>query len=339
MGKNKKELPTVSIIVPCYNEERTIALLLKAIYSQTYPLGRMEVVISDSMSTDATGENIQKFINEHSDIQIKVVDNPKRTIPAAINRAVAVAKGEFLVRLDAHSIPKKDYVKRSIKHLIEGKGENVGGVWEIQPGGKSWIAKSIAAAAAHPFGVGDALYRFTEKAGYVDTVPFGAFRKKTFEEVGRFDETLLANEDYEFNVRIRKNGGRIWLDPAIRCVYFARSDLKKLARQYWRYGYWKWRMLKRYPNTLRWRQVGPPLFVLGNILLIFLSFFIKPVGTIFGLELLLYFVVLSFASIPVVLKKKELLFMVGIPVAAAVMHFSWGAGFLFSVINWKGRVQ
>ena len=139
----------------------------------------------------------------------------------------------------------------------------MGGIWDIQPQGKGWQARAIAAAAAHPFAVGDAYYRFTRAAQEVDTLPFGAFRKSLIERIGAFDEDLLTNEDYEFNVRLRKSGGRIWLDPAIRSVYFARSNLLDLARQYWRYGFWKVRMLRRHPNTIRWRQSLPPLFVLS----------------------------------------------------------------------------
>ena len=125
------------------------------------------------------------------------------------------------------------------------------------------MAQSIAAAASHPLGVGDALYRHASKASQVDTVPFGAFKRELLALVGFFDESLLTNEDYEFNTRIRKSGGTIWLDPAIRSVYFARPTLAALARQYSRYGFWKWRMLRRYPETLRWRQGLPPLFVLS----------------------------------------------------------------------------
>ena len=339
MVKNQEILPSISIIVPCYNEERNIGFLLEAIYLQTYPLQRMEVVISDAMSTDATRENIQKFINKYPNLKVKVVDNLKRNIPAGINKAAEVARGKYFIRLDAHSIPKKDYVERSIRALINKKGDNVGGVLEIRPSCKNWIAKSIAAATAHPLCVGDALYRFTKKAGYVNTVSFGAFSKVTFERVGRFDETLLSNEDYEFNARIRKNGGKIWLDPAIKCVYFARSDLRKLAYQYWRYGFWKWRMLKRYPDTLRWRQVGPPLLVLGSIGLALLSFYISIAIYLLGIGLIIYFLTMCLASIPVAVQKKELLYIIGIPIAAAVMHFSWGSGFLFSIFTKKERVQ
>jgi hypothetical protein len=180
-------------------------------------------------------------------------------------------------------MPYPDYIERSVADLQAGFGENVGGTWEIQPGAQTWVAQSIAAAASHPLGVGDALYRHTDRAAHVDTVPFGAFKRELLALIGFFDESLLTNEDYEFNARIRRSGGKIWLDPSIRSVYFARPTLAKLARQYTRYGFWKWRMLRRYPETLRWRQALPPLFVFsligGAVLAIFPVHFQVPAGS------------------------------------------------------------
>ena len=256
-------MSNVSIIVPCYNEEATIQLLLESISRQTYPITDLEVILADGMSTDRTRLKVAVFQEANPDLKIKIVDNPKRIIPAALNAGLRVAQGEIVVRLDGHSMPYPDYVEQCVADLQLGQGDNVGGVWEIRPGNETWLANSIAVAAAHPLGVGDARYRLVSRAGAVDTVPFGSFKRQLFERIGEFDETLLTNEDYEFNSRIRKQGGTIWLDPAIRSVYFARSNLGELARQYWRYGFWKSRMLRRYPETLRWRQALPPLFVLG----------------------------------------------------------------------------
>ena len=147
----------------------------------------------------------------------------------------------------------------------------MGGVWEIQPGGKTRLARAIALAAAHPFGVGDALYRLGAPSGPVDTVPFGAYRRGLIKKIGAYDPTLLSNEDYEFNTRIRLNGGTVYLDNGVRCGYYARATLAGLARQYARYGFWKYQMLRRYPATLRWRQALPPLFVLGLAILTLLA--------------------------------------------------------------------
>jgi glycosyltransferase involved in cell wall biosynthesis len=324
--------PNVSIIVPCYNEQSTIRLLLEALCEQTYPRDLMEVIIADGLSTDGTRNAIAAFQRDVPDLAVRVVENANRSIPSGLNRAIEAARGEILLRMDGHSKPYSDYVANCIAAHQAGRGDNVGGVWEIRPGADTWIARSIAAAAAHPLGVGDALYRHTKQAAEVDTVPFGSFRRSLIERVGPFDESLLTNEDYEFNVRIRKSGGKIWLDPSIRSVYFARSSLLDLVRQYWRYGFWKWRMLRRYPSTLRWRQALPPLFVFSLIGLGIFSMFLPGVGILLAGGLLLYFFILILAGIRAAFRERKAYLIVGLPLAIAVMHIFWGSGFLWSML-------
>jgi len=151
--------PRVSIIIPCYNEEATIEGLLEALRAQTYPLEQLEVVIADGMSEDGTRERIARFAERHPELAVRMVDNPKRIIPAALNRAIEAARGQVVIRMDAHSIPATDYVAKCLEVLEETGAANVGGVWDIQPGAESWIARGIAAAAAHPIGAGGARYR------------------------------------------------------------------------------------------------------------------------------------------------------------------------------------
>ncbi len=326
-------MPKVSIIVPCFNEQSTISLLLVALREQTFSRADMEVIIADGMSTDGTRDAISKFQADFPDLSVRVIDNRLRTIPSGVNRAIEASSSDIILRLDAHSKPYPDYIENSVKALEEGRGDNVGGVWEIQPGADTWIAKSIAVAAAHPLGVGDALYRRAKQAAEVDTVPFGSFKRELIERIGRFDETLLTNEDYEFNTRIRKSNGRIWLDPSIRSIYYARSTLQELARQYWRYGYWKWRMLRRYPDTLRWRQALPPLFVLSLPGLLLLSALVPQALYLLVGELLAYFLIMFLAGIRSALRRGNLFLMIGLPLAIPVMHISWGSGFLWSIFN------
>ena len=325
--------PKVSIIVPCYNEQSTIRLLLDALLEQTFPRSEMEVIIADGLSRDGTREAISAFQTDYPDLEVLVVDNPRRSIPSAVNCAIQNSHGEFIVRLDAHSKPYPDYVQNCVDALETGRGDTIGGVWEIHPGAPTWIARSIAVAAAHPLGVGDAFYRHTKVAAEVDTVPFGSFRRSLVERVGYFDESLLTNEDYEFYVRVRNAGGRIWLDPAIRSVYFARSTLGQLARQYRRYGFWKWRMLRRYPKTLRWRQALPPLFVCSVILLGFASIFIPQLGILLALELLLYFSIVLYAGLRASLRQRKAYLLPGLLLTIPIMHVSWGGGFLWSIIT------
>ena len=323
---------SVSVIIPCYNEQDTITLLLDALLGQTYPRQDIEVVISDGLSTDQTRQRIQEFSTKHPDLQIRIVDNPRRGIPAGLNRALDAAQGEVIVRLDAHSVPEETYIARCVSALENGFGANVGGVWQIKPRNLSWQARSIAAAASHRLGVGDAHYRFTDRAQAVDTVPFGAFFKSLVEEIGLFDETLLTNEDYEFNVRVRQSGGKVWLDPAIRTVYFARTTFAQLARQYWRYGFWKAVMLRRYPETIRWRQALPPLFIISLFGLLFLSIWFPVARWIFMLELMTYILILLVVGLHAAIKQKDMGLIFGLPLAIATMHFCWGSAFLWSLI-------
>ncbi len=322
----------VSVVIPCYNEEKTIGLLLDAVYSQTYARSEMEVIVADGLSSDRTRAVISEYAATHPDLLVRVVDVP-RSIPAGLNAAIRASQGEIIVRLDAHSVPEADYVSRCVGDLEAGCGANVGGVWQIRPGGRGWLARSIAAAAAHPLGVGDALYRYATRPGEVDTVPFGAFRRATLEKVGFFDETLLTNEDYEFNTRIRHSGGKIWLDPAIRSVYFARPNLPALSRQYFRYGYWKYRMLQRYPGTLRWRQALPPVFVASLILLAGLSTFWSLARIALACEVGLYVLVMAVAGLQLAIKGKDGSLLAGIPLAVLTMHVSWGWGLLVSMVQ------
>ncbi len=328
----------ISVIIPCYNEVRTIAGLLQALRSQSIGVERLEVVIADGMSEDGTREVIVAFAREHPALNVRVVDNPDRTIPAALNRAIAAARGEVVIRLDAHSVPAPDYVERCLEALERTGAANVGGVWEIRPGADTWIARAIAAAAAHPLGAGDARYRIGGEPGPVDTVPFGAFRREWLERVGPFDETLLTNEDYEFNLRLRRAGGLVWFDPSIRSVYFARPRLRDLARQYLRYGYWKARMVLRYPDSLRWRQVLPPLFVLAALGLAGAALAGVPgAALLFGLQWGGYALALVAAGMLEAGQQRNPALALGMPLALAVMHLCWGLAFLVGLVMPPGK--
>ncbi len=331
-------LPGVSVIVPCYNEELTVQLLLEALSQQLYPLQKLEVIIVDGMSTDKTRQVVELYYNQHPELAIRIIDNPKRIIPAALNCGVNAASKEIILRLDAHSKPYPDYIEKSIQALQSGRGDNVGGIWEIQPfhqtgESASPVARGIAAAAAHPLGVGDAFYRYASEARQVDTVPFGAFRKSLAMKIGLFNESLLTNEDYEFNIRIQQNGGKIWLDPAIRCIYFARSTYTALAQQYWRYGYWKARMLLRFPKTIRWRQALPPLFVLVFAFLAGISIWALWARFLLLLQISSYLIILMGIGLITAVKKNDGALISSMPLAIATMHIAWGSAFIWSLLG------
>ena len=325
--------PTVSIIVPCYNEQSTIRLMLDAFRTQTFPSSEMEMVIADGMSTDRTRDEVLAFQKDFPELEVRLVDNTLRSIPSGLNCAIEASRGEIIVRFDAHSKPYPDYVENCVKAHRAGRGDNIGGVWEIHPGAQTWVAESIAVAASHPLGVGDALYRLAASASEVDTVPFGSYRRTLIEKIGVYNEALLTNEDYEFNTRIRKSGGRVWLDPAIRSVYFARSTFMELMRQYWRYGFWKWRMLRSFPDTVRWRQALPPLFVLSLVSFVLVSVFFPFFVWVLVAEVLCYYLLLFLAGAHAALKQRKPFLLPGLPLAISMMHIAWGSGFLWSMLT------
>jgi glycosyltransferase involved in cell wall biosynthesis len=322
----------VSLIIPCYNEEDNIQDLLAAICNQSISLSEFEVIIADGMSTDRTREKIQAFADSVPDLNIKVINNEKRNIPSALNQAIQATSGEYIIRMDAHSQPKPNYIEKCLQALKAGKGDNVGGVIQVKQDNPNWIAQSIARAATHPLGVGDARYRTGSKAQEVDTVPFGAFHSSLIDRVGGFDESLLSNEDYEFNVRIRKMGGKVWLDPDIRATYLPRATLQALAAQYWRYGFWKLRMLTRYPETLRWRQLAG-LFVLSWLVWGLLSIWFNLFRWIFFAQAGIYLFSLTLVGLKAAWEDKKSYLIIGLPLAIMTMHFAWGMGFLWSIIR------
>ena len=326
-------VPQVSVIVPCYNERNTITSLLEALRKQTIGADQFEVVVADGISSDGTRETLQAYADEHSNFDLHLLDNPSRSIPAALNKAVDGSVGRVIVRMDAHALPRTDYLERCLEVLRETGAANVGGVWEIRPLGQGWLARGIAAAAAHFLGAGDARYRTGGSAGEVDTVPFGAFPREWLERVGPFNESLLTNEDYEFNLRIRRAGGRVWFDPSIRSIYFARGSLHSLARQYTRYGYWKAQMVRLYPSSIRWRQIASPLFVLSVFVLliggvVWYWFWVVLVGI-----LVIYGAVLTVAGILQAAVRRDPALAIGVSLALLVIHLCWGAAFLWGMIR------
>ena len=331
--------PSVSVFIPCYNESSTIERLLKSLYEQSYSRSSMEILIIDGMSVDDTRKKVKAFSNVHKDLSIRIIDNEEKFIPHALNKGLKAAQGDFLIRMDAHSIPSTDYVASCVDLLQKKKGDNVGGRWDIQPGNNSYAAKAIAVAAAHPLGSGGANYRSGNKACLVDTVPFGAFTKETLSSNGFFNEELLANEDYEWNIRLKSKGGKIWFDPSIRCQYFARKSYRALFKQYFNYGYWKVAMLRLYPKSLRLRQMIPPAFTL----ILLLSTMLSTLSLLFGWSylpwllgtILVTYLVALLLGILLLSSNTPIYLIPGIILSIATMHLSWGIGFWLSLIARK----
>ena len=329
--------PRVSVIIPSYNEAQTMPLLLEALIHQT--TSDFEVINADGMSDDGTQDAVREFAVRHPEMDIKIVENLDRTIPAGLNLAISESKGEFVIRLDAHSIPASDYIERCLEVQQATVAANVGGIWKIRPSGDGWIARSIAQAAAHQLAAGDARYRTGGKAGEVDTVPFGAFPIAWLEKIGGYDENLLTNEDYELNVRLRKAGGTVWFDPAIQSTYLARKDLGGLVRQYFRYGFWKARTLRLHPGSLRLRQILPPLFVWATVVLGLLGLYVPLAWTLLTFQWVTYAVALLAAGVVEAIRRLDALLIIGVPLSIATIHLSWGLGFWWSLLFRRSSKQ
>ena len=311
----------VSVVVPCLNEEGYIGGLLEAVLRQDTPLH--EVIVVDTGSTDGSIGILEAFKKQHPGVPLSWIVKPLGNIPDALNAGVSAATGEIIVRLDAHSCPSDSYVRLSVETLLETGAGVTGGVWTIAPGGAGAVARAIVAAVSHPLGAGDAAYRIgVRDAGRrtVDTVPFGCYRRETWEKAGGYNEKLLTNEDYEFNYRVRLGGQRVILDPRIRCTYVARATLRELAVQYFRYGWWKAQMLRQHPRSIRLRQAIPVAFVASLILLALAGRF-----GLFAVEAAVYALVLVAVG-----------FRLGnpiLPAAFATIHFSWGIGMLTNLLT------
>jgi succinoglycan biosynthesis protein ExoA len=326
--------PTVSVVIPCYNEERYIGKVLEMLLNQ-YEHEHYEIIVVDGRSTDSTREVVEAFIERTPSVRVRLVDNPARNIPTALNIGVREATGDVIVRMDAHSIPSPNYVRRCL-NLMKGPNVSiVGTAWIIHASAETRTARAIALAASHPFGVGDADYRRTNLTEIqdVDTVPFGVFHKRLWEQLGGFNESLLANEDYDFNYRARRMGGRVILDPTGPCNYFARASLKDLARQYFRYGRWKAQMVKLHPLSIRWRQVAAPAFVL-SIIFLSLSGLWWPQALWLLLSILVAYTLLSsIFSFSLSRGRGDLSLLPAISAAFFTMHIAWGGGFLLGLFR------
>ena len=255
----------VSVIMPVWNEADSIEAAVRSVLNQEWPGEALEVCVVDGGSTDGTRAILARVARE--DPRVRVLENPRRIIPVALNIGLRAARGEWLARLDGHGTWPPEYLRECTAFLERQTGPAVaGGAWDCV--GEGWLGAAVARAVGSPWGVGNARYR-TVSAGAgaqaVDSVPFWVTRRETFERVGLFHEGFLCHEDYEFNYRLRRAGGRVWLLPWVRAQYRVRSTCGRLARQYFRYGHWKGRFLVMAPRSLQPRHLVPPLWMATNV--------------------------------------------------------------------------
>ena len=276
---------TVSVVMPVYNEEKYIDKCIQSLLMQDYPQSDMEWIFVDGCSTDKTVDILEKYAEKYPDL-IKTYNNPNKIVPYAMNIGIAESKGEYIVRLDAHADYAPDYISKCIHYLKQTDAENVGGVAETKSHG--FVGNAIAKMLSSKFGVGNSQFRTNGESGYVDTVPFGAFKRDVFKKYGGYDERLVRNQDNEMNYRIRKNGGKIYLANDIKLSYYCRDSIKSIAQMAQKNGMWNVITMKLCPGSMGIRHFIPLTFVSSVIGLLLLGLLHWIFWAFLGLELLLY---------------------------------------------------
>ena len=315
--------PFVSIIIPCRNEAAYLGRCLDSILANDYPPDRLEILVADGMSRDGSREIAARYP------PVRIIDKARGATPAALNLAIDQARGDVILRLDAHSAIAPDYISRSVERLESGAADNVGGAMITEPSTHGLFAEPIRVALSTWFGVGNSRFRTGAlQPGYVDTVFGGCWRREVFSRIGKFNERLLRGQDLEFNLRLRRAGGKILLDPAIRSRYFARATLRAFARHNWTNGVWAILPFAYSATTpVRWRHVAP----LGLVLtLLFAPRPIREAAAALYLASNLTF------SIAAAVREKKARLAALLPCTYMTLHFCYGAGSLWGALRWLG---
>ena len=314
----------LSVICPIYNEEKYIGKCIESILAQDYPKDDLEVLFVDGMSTDRTREIVKEYAISYP--YIRLIDNPKRIVPPAMNIGIRASKGDIIIRLDAHAIFPDNYFSALVHYLVKLKADNVGGVCRTLPINDTIVCKSIASVLSSRFGMGNSHFRIgATEIMEVDTVPFGCFKRELFDRIGYFDEELIRNQDDEFNGRIIKNGGKIYLLPFLAIDYYARDTINKVWKMFYQYGLFKPLVNKKLGSPATIRQFFPVCFVIGLLFGPLLGLFDIAFLYMYGLVVLLYIGIALCYSIKESNKMKRILMQVYI---YFVVHFSYGWGYL-----------
>ncbi len=313
----------MTVLVPTFNEERYIADCLDSLLTGEFDAAQLEILVIDGGSTDRTRDIVSKYEQSHPGVRL--IENPAKIVPSALNIGARTAVGEILVWVGAHANYAPDYVSKSVELLVETGAASVGG--KLTAVGEGFIGESIAFALSLPTGTGNAQYRSGEQAKWVDTVFGGCWWKEDFLSVGGFDERWVVNQDTEYNFRLRQQVGGIYFSPEITCKYFVRNSFPKLARQYYRYGIWRAKTFLKHPSSLKPRQLLPALFVATLVF----SLAVTPwtslpiVGVLVIYSAALIFVLFNSRKVGIAVKCMAFL-------STVVLHMSWGSGFIIGIL-------
>jgi glycosyltransferase involved in cell wall biosynthesis len=323
--------PQVSIVIPCRNEIGWIARCLQSILDNDFPKDRLEVLVVDGMSDDGTRAVIEAFARQHP--WVRIVDNPKRITPIAMNLGIAAARGRIVMRMDAHVEYPTRYVSALVERLESSRADNVGCVCITCAANDTAVAKAIAIGMSHPLGVGNSYFRIgIQEPRWVDTVPFGCYRREVFDRIGLFDEELIRNQDDELNLRLLRAGGRILLVPDVVCRYFARNSLPKLWRMYYQYGFFKPLVARKVGRVMTLRQLVPAVFVL--------TLAVAAIGSIWSWYAALAGAVVMAAYVAVIAVaavqagwRQGLGCMAYLGMVFPTLHLSYGLGYLHGIVQ------
>lgn len=327
----------VSIVIPIYNEEQYIEACLDSVLNQDYE-GELEILLVDGGSTDKTREIVARYMEGYK--HIRLLHNPKRIAPSAMNIGVQNSEGELIIRMDAHADYAYDYISKCVEWSLKTSADNVGGPALAR--GRGYWGQAIEYAHYSPFGLGGADFRTGTCEGYTDTVFCGAFRREVFDKVGLYDERLVRNQDIELNSRIIASGGKCYITPEIKCTYYCRSNLKDLWQQNYNNGLWSIYTTRVAKSALSLRHFVPLLFVSGliiSLLLMILGWTILSKWAWYlGLPFILcagsYILAASFFSVKIAWKQGVKYFPALLAVFAT-LHVSYGWGSIKGLITVK----
>ena len=315
--------PSVSILLPIRNEEDFIGQTLKSIIEQDYPKEKLELVIADGGSDDGTITKINKLKKEF--FNLKILHNKHKTMPKGFNLALNSSKSDIVLMLGGHSVLPKNYISKSVENLKNYNSSCAGGV--IQAFGDGFWGNVIARSISSVFGVGNVPFRIkNSKSGYVNSIPFGCYKRSIFDIIGELDEELIRNQDDEFNFRMNQLGYKIWQDSSLVIKYFCRLSLKKLFKQYLQYGIYKVRVIQKRRRLISFRHIIPSLFLISLFIptisiYIFLAYFLS--GLYFSIKI----------------NKFNITKLIACQITFFIIHLSYGLGFIFGqfrfINKWK----
>lgn len=322
------QLPLVSVVIPMRNEAGHIGACIDAVLAQDYPADRLELIVVDGDSDDDSAQVLRGY-----GARLRVLRNPSRIVPAAMNIGIGAARGEIIARIDAHTVVAPDYIRNGVETLQRTGADDVGGPMNAVGGGR-W-GTAIALAMGSRFGIG-AYFHFGTTDREVDTVYMGMYPRRVFERIGLFDEELVRNQDDELNYRLRKSGGRIFLTTRMQSRYQNRQSLTALVRQFFQYGWWKVRVLQKHPAQMSLRHCLPPSLVLSLVVSAALAPWSAAAGWLFCAIAGAYAVALT-ACVASVARQHGWNLVVPLAAAFAGIHLSWGTGFVLGALRFAPR--